>query len=308
MISSQNNDKLKHLAAISSVFVATLLSILKVIAFVKTDSLSILSSFIDSITDVFASVVSFIAVYFSAKPASAQHRYGFGKAEALSALLQAIFVGISGIFVVIDGIKRFIYPVVIAQTNIGIFIMVLSIFATLILVLFQTYVAKKTGSLAIKADMAHYTVDFLTNFTVIVSLLLVSFFNFTYFDIIGALFVSIYLLYNAYSLMIEAMDLLTDKELDISIRKNIEGIVLRTKGIKNMHDFRSRNLGNMYYFEFHLEMDGNLTLLKAHDLTESVEKKILAVYPNSQILIHQDPYGIQENRIDHEIEGICNIE
>ena len=91
--------------------------------------------------------------------------------------------------------------------------MLFSIFATLILVLFQTYVANKTNSLAIKADRAHYTVDFLTNSTVVVSLILVHFFGFVYFDVIAALFISAYLLYNAYDLAKEAVEQITDKEL-----------------------------------------------------------------------------------------------
>ena len=75
-----------------------------------------------------------------------------------------------------------------------------------------------------------------------------------------------------------------------------------------MHDFRSRNLGDVYYFELHLEIDGNLTLYQAHDLAETVEKDILRLYPNSQIIIHEDPYGIKENRLDHEIDGVCKID
>ena len=94
--SKQNN--LKKAAAISSVCVAILLITVKLYAFGKTDSLAIFSSFIDSITDLFASAISFVAVYFSAKPASFSHRYGYGKTEALSALLQAAFVGVSGFF------------------------------------------------------------------------------------------------------------------------------------------------------------------------------------------------------------------
>ena len=301
----QNN--LKRTAAIASVCTAILLILAKFYAFWKTDSLAIFSSFIDSITDLFASMVSFIAIYFSTKPASFSHRYGYGKAEALSALLQAVFVGISGIFVISDGIKRLINPIEITETNTGIAIMLFSILATLLLVLFQNYVAKKTNSLAVKSDSAHYVVDFLTNSAVIISLILVRLFGFVYFDIIAALFISIYLLYNAYQLAHEAIDLITDKELDISIRTQIENIVKKNKNIKGMHDFRSRSLGDIYYFELHLELDGNIPLYQAHKLTDSVEKAILKLYPNSQIMIHQDPYGIKEDRLDHELTGSCDL-
>lgn len=307
MTQNNNDGRLKKAAAIAGVSLAVLLIIFKLFAFIKTDSLAIFSSLADSVTDLFASMVSFIAVYFSAKPASTSHRYGYGKSEALSALLQAVFVGASGIFVIVDGINRLINPVIINQTSTGIAIMLFSIIATLILVIFQTYVANKTNSLAIKADRAHYTVDFLTNTTVIISLILVHLFGFSYFDVIAALFISAYLLYNAYELACEAVELITDKELSEEIREKVKEIVRNSKGIHGMHDLRTRSLGDIYYFELHLEIDGSMSLLKAHELADAVEQKILDIYPNSQILIHEDPYGIHENRLDHQIEGSCKL-
>ena len=303
MTQSEQNNLLKESAAFASVSLAIILALIKFYAFLKTDSLAVFSSFVDSITDLFASMVSFIAVYFSTKPATSNHRYGYGKTEALSALLQAVFVGVSGFFVISDGIKRLIHPVEIMQTSFGVWIMLFSIFATFLLVVYQTYVANKTQSLAIKADRAHYTVDFLTNSAVVISLLLVHFFGFVYFDVIAALFISSYLLYNAYVLAKEAIEMITDKELPGEIRKNIEKIVKNCKGVYGMHDFRSRSLGDAYYFELHLEMDGEISLSEAHELSSSVECKILEAYPNSQILIHQDPIGVDEMRLDHKIDG-----
>lgn len=308
MILSDYNKRLKNLAVIASVSLAILLAVIKLFVFLKTNSLAIFSSFIDSLTDLFASLISFVAIYFSAKPATNSHRYGYGKTEALSALMQAIFVGGSGFFVIYDGIKRLVNPVHISDIPVGIFVMSFCICSTLILVLFQAYVAKKTNSLAIRADMAHYTVDFLTNAAVIISLILLHFFDFVYFDVIAALFISVYLLHNAYILAKEAVELITDKELPVEIKKNIEDIVKKSKGVLGLHDFRTRNLGDTYYFEMHLEIDGNISLLEAHRIAARVEQKILKIYPNSQILIHQDPYGIHEDRLDHEIEGFCDVD
>ncbi len=307
MLLNQKDNFLKKSAAIAGVSLAIILIALKFFAFLKTDSLAIFSSLADSVTDLFASMVSFVAVYFSTKPASKNHRYGYGKTEALSAFLQAIFVGASGLFVIIDGVKRLIYPVSIEKTDVGIFIMLFSIFATFILVLFQTYVANKTNSLAIKADRAHYTVDFLTNSTVVVSLILVHFFGFAYFDVIAALFISLYLLYNAYDLAREAIEQITDKELDTEIRQKIQNIVEHSQGIHGMHDLRTRSLGDIYFFELHLEIDGKLSLFEAHEFADAVERKIIETFPGSQVIIHQDPFGIHEDRLDHQIDGACSL-
>lgn len=308
MLLIKNNNKLKNLAVIFGVLLSITLILIKLFAFIKSGSLAVFSSLVDSVTDMFASAVSFLAVYFSSKPASVNHRYGYGKSEAISALLQALFVCASGLFVIIDGIKRLINPVEINQIDVAIYIMIFSIVSTLFLVLFQTYVAKKTNSLAIKADRAHYMVDFLTNSTVIVSLVCVHFFGFYFFDVIAALFISVYLLHSAYSLAKESIDQINDRELSGEVRENIEHIVLSTEGVLGMHDFRSRSLGDVYYIELHLEMDGNVPLSVAHNITNIVEKKVYEIYPNSQILIHQDPYGVKEDRIDHQIDGVCIID
>lgn len=302
-----NNNTLKKSAVFMGVFVAILLIVFKIFAFIKTGSLAVFSSLVDSVTDLFASMVSFVAIYFATKPATLTHRFGYGKCEALSALLQAVFVGFSGIYVVIDGIKRLINPIEITHTDVAISIISFSIFSTFLLVVFQTVVANKTNSLALKAERAHYVVDFLTNSTVIISLLFVRYLGFYYFDIIAAFFISAYLLYNAYQLAIESIEQITDKELSSDVQKEIESVVLKSEGIRGMHDFRSRNLGGIFYFEMHLEIDGNISLYKAHELSNMVEQKILDIYPNSQILIHQDPYGIKEDRLDHQLSGLFNI-
>ena len=300
------SDKLKNASVLASISLAVFLILLKTVAFLKTDSLAIFSSLVDSVTDLFASAISGIAVYFSTKPATNNHRYGFGKTEALSALFQALFVGVSGLFVLVDGINRLVNPVEIKDTELGLYIMITSVVLTALLVLFQSYVAKKTNSLAIKADMAHYVVDFLTNGTVIISLVLVKVFGFVYFDIIAAIFISIYLIYNAYDLAKESVDMITDKELGEDVRCNIENIIKKCNDVHGVHDLRTRSLGDIYFIEMHIEIDGNFTLNKAHEITENVEKRIKELYANSQILIHQDPLGIDEERLDNVLNKTTN--
>lgn len=77
--------------------------------------------------------------------------YGFGKAEALSALVQSAFIAGSGVFVVYEGVSRFISPRPVGDTGVGILVMAASTVITLGLIAFQKYVVKKTASLAVAA-------------------------------------------------------------------------------------------------------------------------------------------------------------
>lgn len=300
-------NRLKRLAATLSVSLAVALCFLKIFGSIYTGSLAILSSLIDSLADVFASSLSFVAIKFSTRPASLEHRYGYGRAESISALAQSAFIAGSGLFVMYDGITRIINPAPLEQTDFGIMVMTISLLATLALIAFQKYVTKKTASPAIKADSAHYTVDVLTNLSIIISLLVVKFLGINWFDILTAFVISAYLIFNAYKLAAEAVSALTDRELSPEIRQKVIDIVNNSDGIKGYHDFRSRDLGGTYFFEIHLELDGNLTLNITHQLTDKVEEAIKRQFPEAQVIIHQDPYGLRENRLDYTIEGSCKL-
>ncbi len=291
-------ERYKKYAVWASVSLSSLLFILKLLASLATGSLAILSSLVDSLSDIIASLVSFIAVKISLKPASCRYRYGYFKAEALSALVQAAFIAGSGLFVIYNAVDRFLHPAHLQQTTIGLIVMIFSLAATFGLIGFQSFVAKHTNSIAIKADSAHYVVDILTNGAIILSLIAVNVFKIDWFDTLTAFFIAIYLIYYAYQISLEALSALMDKELGEDVRQQVADIVAKTPGIKGFHDLRTRDLGGVYYFEIHLEMDGNIPLLKAHDLGDLVERQIKKIYPSAQVLIHQDPYGIQEKRLD----------
>ncbi len=298
---STKKDRLKKLATYASISAAVFLAFIKLVVSLYTGSLAILSSLVDSVSDIFASLITFIAIHFSVRPASLQHRYGYGKAEAISSLLQSAFVAGSALFVVYEGINRMINPYPITDIGWGLVVICISIIVTLALVIFQQYVIKKTESLAVSADRLHYLIDLTTNSIIIISLILVKFFDFYWFDTVAALFVAGYLLCNAYEIAKQAIEMLMDRELSAEIRDEVCKIVKSCNGCHGIHDLRTHSLGGMYMFEFHLELDGNLSLYAAHDITEDVEAKIKAKFPESQVLIHQDPYGLSEDRLDNRL-------
>lgn len=297
-------DRLKNIAAIASISVAVSLCLLKVFGALMSDSLAVLSSMIDSLSDIFGSVITLIAIRYAARPASHTHRYGYGKAEALSALTQAAFIAGSGLFVMYDGVSRFITPRPISDTTWGLVVMIISIVVTLFLISFQRYVGRRTKSQAIIADSAHYVVDLLTNGSIIISLIIVKYFRTDWFDTLTAILISLYLLYNAYILAREAISMLLDGELDQTIRDNIKNTVLSFPFVFGIHDLRTHDLGGTYLFEFHLELDGCQTLCEAHEHGDLVCDRLREIYPNSQIIVHQDPAGIKEERLDNIISEI----
>jgi ferrous-iron efflux pump FieF len=298
---------LKKIAAAASIGTAIALTLIKTYAAVVTDSLSVLSSLVDSLSDILASAITYIAVRYSDKPLSKNHRYGYGKAESVSALIQAAFIAGSAGFILYDGFQRFLNPIQINETTFGIVIMSVCWVITLALILFQKYIIKRVRSQAINADSGHYTVDLLSNGSVILSLFVVKYFHLTWFDAATALLIAGYLIYNAGVIAYEALEEITDKEINEDVREKIIANIMTIDGVKGCHDFRSRVSGSMYFIELHLEFDGNMTLFATHELSDKAEEMITTLLPQAQVIIHQDPYGVMENRLDHRIDGICNL-
>lgn len=294
--------RLKRLATAASMSVATVLIITKITAFLMTNSVSLLSSLMDSFFDLLASLVTMLGVIHAATPADENHRYGHGKIEALAALAQAVFVLGSSLFLVVESVRRFITPEAVRDAEIGIGVMLLSIIMTGALISFQKYVVRKTKSVAIAADRLHYTGDLLMNAAVIAALLLATYTGWSYFDPLFALLIAGVLLRGAWGILMSSSDILMDKELPEADRRRIEEIATSHPHVESIHDLRTRSSGNHLFIEFHIEMDGSMTLSRAHDITEELEKKLYAAFPKAEILMHQEPAGINDHRLDHRIQ------
>jgi ferrous-iron efflux pump FieF len=294
--------RLKKIASFFSVSVAITLAVSKVIVAFMTGSLAVLSSMIDSLADIGASGITFVSVKFSTSPPTKKHRFGLGKAEALSALAQSAFIGGSGCFILYDIVYKLIYPEPVVSTKLGLIVMFFSFCLTLSLVLFQAYVIKKTGSRAIAADSANYKGDLVTVFSIIIALLCVEYLDAYWADPLVAGFVACYLLYNSYKVGKDAINVLMDKELSDKTRQKITNLALENEFVKNIHDLRTRDAGVEIFVEFHLELDGKLSLEEAHSYAHIVENKIKKELKDAQITIHQEPAGLKDSRLDNIIK------
>jgi len=291
--SRNKNARLMKLATYASMITAIVLIMAKLAAWMWTDSVSILATLIDSCLDAAASLVNLLAVRHALEPADKEHRFGHGKAESLAGLGQATFIAGSAGFLLLEAARRFFHPQPVDVIGVGISVMVFSIIATFILLAIQRYVVRETGSTAIKADSLHYTTDVLVNGGVIVALLLATY-GWPGFDSLFAVVIGIYILYNARQIASEAIQNLMDRELPDEDRKRIHDIVINQKHVKGMHDLRTRRAGTTAFIQLHLELEDSLTLLHAHAISDAVEARIRKAYPDSEIIIHEDPASLME--------------
>jgi ferrous-iron efflux pump FieF len=244
--------------------------------------------------DAAASLVNLLAIRHALQPADREHRFGHGKAEPLAGLAQAAFIAGSAVFLFVEAGRRLWEPEALAHGEIGLGVMALSVALTLVLVLFQRHVVRVTGSIAIKADLLHYAGDLAANLTAALALVLAGSFGWLWADPVLGAAIAVYIVVSAIGIVRQSLDQLMDREFPNEERRKIRELVMAHPEIRAMHDLRTRASGRTTFIQFHIEMDPAMTLLRAHEVSDEVEARVLAAYPGAEVLIHQDPEGIEE--------------
>lgn len=288
--------KLLRLATQASLSVALVLISVKISGWWFTESVSLLASLLDSSADLVASLLTFLAVRWALIPPDHDHRFGHGKAEALAALAQSMFILGSAVMLALQAIGRLTNPQPIQHTELGIGIMLFSMVLTALLVMFQHSVVRRTGSTAIHADAMHYATDLLSNFAVIVALLL-STWGMVRADALFGLLIAAYVAWSAVQIAREALNQLMDRELPGEIVQHVRELALGITGVHSLASLRTRQSGNVYFFELYIVLDDRLPLRAAHNIGDQVKAALCAAYPAADIMIHEEPASVASTTV-----------
>lgn len=280
-------------AAVASLVVSVVLVAIKCFAYFTSCSVSVLASLADSALDLFTSTLNLVAIRSALTPADAEHRFGHGKAEPLAGLAQGAFIAGSATFLIVQAITRIIDPEPVEEEAMALVIMAVSIVLAAGLVLYQRYVVARTGSVAIGADKVHYLGDVATNAGVIVALLLVWRFDWQMADPIIAIIVACVLIWSAWGVFRQSYDQLMDRELPDAARARISALVMGHPEVRSLHDLRTRAAGLHNFIQFHIELDPHISLIRAHEVSDEVEATICREFPHAEVIIHQDPMGVE---------------
>ena len=287
-------QSLRLRAIYASLAVASVLIVAKFTAWVGTGSVALLSSLVDSLVDAAASLVGFFAVRHAAVPADREHRFGHGKAEPLAALGQSAFLVGSAVLLMAEAIRRLVSPTAVTNPPAGIAVMVFSIAITFALVAYQRHVVRHTGSLVIGADELHYRGDIILNFSVIATLVIGNMFSLPLLDPLFGAAVGVWIIYSAVKIARLSLTQLMDRELPDSERARVRAIAESHPDVAAVHDIRTRVAGPTAFIQLHIEMDGEMNLLRAHEISDDVEARLSRAFPHAEIIIHEDPAGIDE--------------
>ncbi len=285
-----SNSNIKVRVAMLSVLSNTTLIILKIVAGLLSGSVSIISEAIHSGMDLVASIIAFFSVRVSSRPADKGHPYGHGKIENVSGVIEGLLIFVAAFLIIKEAIIKLINPTEISQTFIAIAVMGISSIVNIIISRTLYKVAKREESVALEADALHLKTDVYTSAGVALGLLLMKVTGISVLDPITAILVALLIIKEAWSLCRNAFRPLLDASLLEEEEAQIKEILeTYDEQIKGFHKLRTRKAGNIKYIDFHMFVDGSLTVDVAHTISKELEIVIEQKIKNTNVNIHIEP-------------------
>ncbi|MEP0765719.1 MAG: cation transporter [Fimbriimonadia bacterium] len=281
--------RVKLRAAALSIVSNTLLVVLKLVVGVMTLSVSVISEAVHSASDLVASLLAFFGIRAAAAPADEGHPYGHGKAESLSAFVQALLIFAGGCVVVVEALRRIVHPAEI-QVDLAIGVMLLSAVANTLVSAYLLRVARQTESPALKADGYHLLTDVWTSVGVLAGLVLVKLTHWHIVDPLVAIGVSLMIMRLSWHLTLEAVHPLMDAALPQWEEEKIRAILLSDSHVRDFHKLRTRRSGRSRMVDVHVLLDDDLSLVDAHHIAEELEDKVRQAFPKVEVSIHFEPH------------------
>ncbi|WP_125153263.1 cation diffusion facilitator family transporter [Clostridium rectalis] len=287
MVTSNKRVKVAFLSIISN----SLLIIFKIIAGILSGSVSIISEAIHSGMDLIASLIAFLSVRYSTKPADEKHPYGHGKIENLSGLVEGFLIFIAAVMIMIEALKKLFKPIEIEQETIAITVMIVAALVNYFVSRILYRVAKEEDSMALEADALHLKTDIYTSLGVALGIFLIKITGLNILDSIVAIFVALLIIKEAWGLSKNAFHYIIDVRLSEEEEEEIEKIIKEHNSkFIDYHKLKTRKSGNMKHVDFHITVNKNLTVEETHNIIASLKRDINEKLKNTRVNIHVDPF------------------
>lgn len=282
-------------AAALSVFAALLLTSMKLVVGVLTNSIGVISEALHSGLDLLAAAITFGAVRSASKEPDMEHPYGHGKIENFSALIETILLWITSAWIIFEALRRIIGAEFIEPTIWGIAVMLTSIIVDYerSRMLYRT--AKQYNSQALEADALHFSTDMLSSVVVLIGLIFV-FLGFPIGDPLGALGVSVVILYVSYNLAKRSFNFLVDRAPD-GVRDTVIQACSDIPGVVDCSRVRARTSGPDLFVDVIVKVDETVSTSESHIITESIESALAYLAPKVDVMVHVEPAEIESTQL-----------
>jgi cation diffusion facilitator family transporter len=278
-----------RIAAISLIVTCGLL-VLKLVLGLISGSIAVLGDAVDSGTDLVGGTAALVSVRISREPADEEHPYGHGKVEGISASVAATIIALGGGLIAFQAVRRLIEGSPSIDVGVGLIAMGVAACANTVTALFMRREARRSHSMALRAEATHLQTNIVQAGAIIGGLLLVEATEETYFDPLTALALAAYMAWTAYALVRTALSEVMDEALPESELRVIMDVIDAHKAdIRGFHRLRTRRAGASRHVDMHLLFDSRSSVHQAHEVADAVSDEIHRRLPGTVVVIHVEP-------------------
>ncbi len=281
----------KTRAAALSIASNTILIALKLAAGAITGSVAIITEAMHSAVDLIASIVAYVSVRTSDKPADSDHPYGHDKFENLAAAIEAMLILVGAGVIVFESVRRLSSGAEVHSLGIGIGVIAFSVLANVVVSTVLARRARETESPALEGDAAHLRTDAATSAAVLLGLVLVQVTGAAWLDPVIALAVAAAIVYAGIKLLFRASRVLVDEALPPEELGAVRDAIAEfaPRGVCGYHKLRARRAGSRRYVDLHVQFVAGTTLEDAHASAHRLQDAIRERLRGADVLIHLEP-------------------
>ena len=264
-------------------------ALVKFVAGALTGSMSLLASGVDSLGDLFVSISNLFVVRYADLPPDEEHNYGHARIEGFGSMFEGGFVFAAGTFIIYESIHRAVFGRPSHDSSVGILVMIPVLAMTVGTVLHLRKVARRTGSLVLKADALHYLSDVWVSLGVLVSLVLVRITGLPVVDTIVSIAIALFMMASSFGIMKDGFDVQMDRSLDPATVRRVRQLVASSARVASVHDFKT-SAGKIPHVDFHVVVEPGMTVVEVHDLFLDLRAGVRSIVgPSTRVLMHADP-------------------
>lgn len=279
----------KRNAAIIAVLGGLAIFMIKIVAYILSDSVALLSDALESIVNIAASLLMFYSVYISGKPADEKHKYGHQKVENISSLVEGFLILVAAIFIIHTALERIFKPVILKEIDLALIVSLAATALNGLLSVFLGRIATERGSMALEGDSKHLMSDVITSLGVAGGLWIGKEIGWSYMDPLMALLVSVLIVRMGLKLVLKSAQGLMDDSAPKAEEKIKAVLERHSSRYVDFHDLKTRRSGDQVFAELHLSVDAAMTVEEAHDFTDHLEEDLRNELSEVKITIHVEP-------------------
>lgn len=285
-----------NLAGAIGIIVNVLLFAIKLSVGLLAGSVAVMADAFNNLSDAASSIITIIGFKLANKPADAEHPFGHGRIEYISALIVSFLVMLVGLQFVKSSLERITNPATVKFEVIPFLLLLVSIFFKLWLSKFNKSIGHRINSSALKAAATDALGDVFTSSTVVISFLLAKFTQFPLDGYIGV-FVACAIIYSGYGLIKETLNPLLGEAPDPVLVSNISDMVMSYENINGIHDLVVHNYGpGRIMASIHAEIPSDIDVMTIHHIIDTAEREISKKL-NIYLVIHMDPICVDTDEI-----------